>query len=157
MHLFPGQGVKHITEGYGVVWQVPQPMKNEKRPNTVKVKFRTGLPVVVSVIALLPAEMDIDEREDLEQEIADYPEQRGSRTVVLLGDTNETKTGRATIHPIPLQSIQVPPSGLTEIESYGGKCAHGVYVPAPYLPSGIADCCSGCRPFEIIAKSSHSA
>jgi hypothetical protein len=153
LHLFPGQGVKHITEGYGVIVQVPQPMKNEKRVKTVLVRFRTGDPIAVSVSALVRPEMPIEQREETEQRIDQYVEDRGSRHLIMLADTVENKALRSSFTAGPVQLINVPPSGLTEVIAPGLKCNHGVYIPAPWItPAGRASTCTLCHPLEIVSK-----
>lgn len=57
--------------------------------------------------------------------------------------------GRATAEVGPRLYIEVPPSGATGVVANGGKCEHGVYIPAPFLTTNRAPDCSLCRPYEI--------
>ena len=84
---------------------------------------------------------------------------RGSRILVLIETVDRernlrfpnTKTvGHATAQALPRQPIKM--QGSTEFVPLGGKCFHGVYIPAAYLSTDQAPDCSLCRPFEIIAK-----
>lgn len=59
LHIFAGQGVRHMTEGYGMISRVP--VDREKAKN-VYVKFTNG-ERFVSVAALLRAEMPYEEAE----------------------------------------------------------------------------------------------
>lgn len=75
---------------------------------------------------------------------------RDTRTLVSLEDARIV--GRATAEVLPHQQIEVPVSGLSGLTAPGGKCDHGVYIPAPYLHTDRAPYCSLCRPYEIIVK-----
>lgn len=56
---------------------------------------------------------------------------------------------------LPRMSLSLPPSGLTELVARGGKCAHGVYIPAgsegEFGPD-IAPYCTICHPLVILTK-----
>lgn len=82
------------------------------------------------------------------------PEQRNSRTLILRKDVSENNIVRATANVNPRMDIVVPSSGDSEITMPGGKCDHGVYIPANSILADpdLAPCCSICRPYEIIAR-----
>ena len=76
---------------------------------------------------------------------------KNSRRLVLLDDLKEV--GRALAIVPPRQDVVVPVSGLSGIEAPGGKCSHGMYIPATSVfPPDVAPYCSACRPYEIIVK-----
>jgi hypothetical protein len=161
LHLFAGQGVK-VNDEYGVIHYVPQflPVKDPKteritwqRKQTVLVGFADGTEVEVSMQILQPASMPLEEREELEQRIDTYTELRGSRHLIILPETVENKALRSSFTAGPVQLINIPPSGLTEVQAPGLKCNHGVYIPAPWItPAGRADTCTLCHPLEVVTK-----
>ena len=53
-----------------------------------------------------------------------------------------------------VQVTSVSPSGLTDEKSYGGKCVHGIYIPASSPYQDRAEYCSVCRPYVIGEKAS---
>lgn len=73
-----------------------------------------------------------------------------SRSLVLIEDLQIV--GRATAE-VGLPSLfAIPPSGDSSVTGMGGKCEHGVYIPAPDLTVGRALYCSICHPYEIIVR-----
>ena len=80
---------------------------------------------------------------------------RNTRTLILIQDAQSH--GRATAPVVPRQEIEVAASGLSQVNQPGGKCEHGVYIPAAYLHTNIAPYCSICRPYEIIGRSPFKA
>jgi len=80
---------------------------------------------------------------------------RNSRTIALLDDVKIV--GRATANVQPRQELSLTASGESQEIRPGGKCEHGVYIPASFLYADRAPDCSICRPYEILAKSTHKA
>jgi hypothetical protein len=74
-----------------------------------------------------------------------------TRTLILKDDAQIV--GRATAEVLQRQSVVVPASLENQyVMSAGGKCDHGVYIPAAFLHTDSAPYCSICHPYEIIAK-----
>lgn len=76
---------------------------------------------------------------------------KNTRTLILIESVKGDKIGRATAEVHPRERVDVPPSGLTQVTQFGGKCAHGVYIPADIYGDRARDC-SICHPYEIIVK-----
>lgn len=71
-----------------------------------------------------------------------------NRSIVLLD--NARLVGRAIAANVgPRQSISVPSSGEGPSDLPGGKCDHGVYIPAMFLSTERAPNCSVCYPYAI--------
>jgi hypothetical protein len=75
---------------------------------------------------------------------------KNSRTLAVIEDG--LITGRATAHVNPRQDVTVPASGECEVHKPGGKCEHGVYIPATSSDANRAPNCSICHPYEIVLK-----
>jgi hypothetical protein len=80
---------------------------------------------------------------------------RNSRRLALLEDVQIH--GRAIADVYPRQELSLPPSGQSQETRLGGKCMHGVYIPAAYLWTERSPYCSICHPYEIISKSTFLA
>jgi hypothetical protein len=79
---------------------------------------------------------------------------KNTRNLVLVEDVYRTgvDTGRALADVPPRLFLSVPPSGQSGIDVLGGKCFHGVYIPATSPWKDHAPDCSICRPYEILVK-----
>jgi hypothetical protein len=79
---------------------------------------------------------------------------RSTRNLVLVEDVYRTgvDTGRALADVPPRLELAVPPSGQSGVIEMGGKCYHGVYIPATSPWPDHAPDCSICRPYEILVK-----
>ena len=75
---------------------------------------------------------------------------KNTRELILLDD--QQTVGRLRTTAMPAQPIDVPPSGDSPITVSGGKCFHGVYIPAPFLFIGQAPDCSLCRPYALLVR-----
>ena len=75
---------------------------------------------------------------------------RNSRNLALLDDVRIV--GRSIVDVGPRQQLSLPASGESGITQPGGKCEHGVYIPAPYLYTDRAPDCSLCHPYEIAVR-----
>lgn len=96
-------------------------------------------------------------KEDLFNPVTSYDAVKNCRRLIKVdgdtfsfGFTNVFVYGRSTALVPPRQPVQVPESGLSSVKIPGGKCFHGVYIPATSsLPQDLAPDCSMCRPYEI--------
>lgn len=146
MQLFKGQGVKHITEGFGSVMKIITKLVYDKQgrligeypTNLVMVRFKNGSQKV-SKDALLPAEMSSTDREAMEKRIADYPEMRGTRKLVLVGDTRV----------YAFETTEVPEALTTE---NGRKCFHRNHIPTSYGDHSPSPWCSLCHPYVLLVR-----
>lgn len=79
---------------------------------------------------------------------------RNTRLLVSIQDGTQYRiVGRVTEENVgPRMPIVVPQSPEGGMPAPGGKCEHGVYIPAPYLSTDRAPDCSICRPFEILVR-----
>ena len=71
------------------------------------------------------------------------------RRMILANDA--VVVGRQLYKPGALQ-LDVPVSGQSNISVPGGKCRHGVYIPATSTRPDAADTCSICYLYVIRAK-----
>ncbi len=76
---------------------------------------------------------------------------KNSRSLIVFEDAQIVGHAKADVYS--RMHVLVPASGLTQnILPPGGKCCHGVYIPANFLPGDYAPYCSLCFPYEIVAK-----
>ena len=75
---------------------------------------------------------------------------KNSRELVLIDDV--LIIGRATAEVHSRLPLEVPPSGISGITVSGGKCEHGVYIPATAPRLDHAPYCSLCHPYEIAVR-----
>ena len=74
---------------------------------------------------------------------------RNTRTLILAGGVEVKELGHRESTFAQRQNISVPVSGFTDIRTPGGKCFHGVYIPAGSPDPQKALYCSLCYPFEL--------
>lgn len=94
------------------------------------------------------------------REVTSYDATKNCRRLIKVdGDTfsfgfsNVLVYGRSIAEVPPRQPVIVPESGLSAVRIPGGKCFHGVYIPATSpLSYDLAPDCSMCRPYEIATR-----
>jgi hypothetical protein len=57
--------------------------------------------------------------------------------------------GRVTTNAGLRQAVEVPPSPEGGLVAFGGKCEHGVYIPATHLSTNQAPYCSLCHLYRV--------
>jgi hypothetical protein len=99
-------------------------------------------------------------RNELSNEVTSYDAVRNCRRLIKVdgdtftfGHTSVYVYGRSVAFVPPRQPVVVPESGLSAVLIPGGKCFHGVYIPATSsLAPDLAPDCSLCRPYEIATR-----
>ena len=177
MIIFQGQGAFHPQLGYCVIIKVysrykiifkdREPVAVESLfgvehfdvesvqplgPKFVTVATANGVVDRVLISDLEPAEMPPLDLESLQKKIETYFVQRGSRTLVPI----RLVPNQYTIQSRPLDyssrsAIKLETDMNNGLVVTGGKCEHGVYIPAWYSWND-SPYCSNCRPYNIIAK-----
>lgn len=151
--IFEGQGVRHLSTGkLGVVCRVG--------------KVRVGKKVVVAVAMLRnkktvtgrreefgPASMKPEDLAELQQKIENYPEQRGTRTLISIDDVgNNTNLPRRDAPVTRRKDLRIETELDNGLVVTGGKCEHGVYIPASAPNGDRSPYCSICHPYVIFAR-----
>lgn len=75
---------------------------------------------------------------------------RNSRSLVSIDDA--LIIGRVAADVRPRLTLEVPASGLSGVIQSGGKCDHGVYIPATAIDHDRAPNCSLCYHYAIAVR-----